>query len=169
MIIGLFSFLATCQVALAIPTDAGLNPTKVHSADLKKTKSYIRDGLFVSGDSLINDVNLKEIRFAKNNEYERIVLDFPGAGARAPYLQVDVSPEMRRLVVTVFGKIKLGFDPTLFVRSFQKSALIQSVKLYPQIEIDRWVFALQLKEGKKPQVEVFELSQPSRTIIDLKP
>jgi len=161
-------------LGLVTPTQAavapsGLNPDKVFSVGHKKAKNYIRDGLFVGGDATVDDVTVKDIRFAKNLEYERIVLDLPVAATQAPYFQVDVSPEMSRIVVTVFGKIKQGFDPKLVARAFGKSAFVQSIELLPQLEKDRWTFALHLKEKKRPQVEVFDLNQPVRAILDLKP
>lgn len=167
----LFGILLMVSVpsAHSMVNQGGVNPDKIHSVDLKKSKSYIRDGLFVGGDAQTADVNLKDIRFATNKEYERLVMDFAGGAGRSPYFQVDVSPEMGRIVVTVFGKVKLGFEPKLVSKAFLKSALIQKVELLPQIETDRWTYALTLKDGKRPQVEVFELGAPSRAIIDLKP
>lgn len=156
-------------LSLAMVNQGGVNPDKVHSVDLKKSQSYIRDGLFVGGDAQTSDVNLKDIRFAKNKEYERLVMDFAGGAGRSPFFQIDVSPEMSRIVVTVFGKVKLGFEPNIVAKAFAKSAFIAKVELLPQIEIDRWTYALTLKDGKRPQVEVFELAAPSRAIIDLKP
>ncbi|MCM0604943.1 MAG: hypothetical protein KA715_02530 [Xanthomonadaceae bacterium] len=147
----------------------GVNPDKIHAVDLKKSQSYIRDGLFVGGDAQTTDVNLKDIRFAKNKEYERLVMDFTGSAGRSPYFQVDVSPEMSRLVVTVYGKVKLGFEPKLVAKAFAKSAFVERIELLPQIETDRWTYSLTLKDSKRPQVEVFELGAPTRAIIDLKP
>ena len=167
MIIQLFAL--SLNLSQAMVSQGGINPDKIHAVDQKKSQSYIRDGLFVGGDAQTSDVNLKDIRFAKNKEYERLVMDFMGGAGRSPYFQVDVSPEMGRVVVTVYGKVKLGFEPNLVAKIFAKSAFISKVDLLPQIEQDRWTYSLTLKEGKRPQVEVFELAAPTRAIIDLKP
>lgn len=157
---------------MAAQSSAALSPDHVRVADQKKTKSYLKDGLFVGGDQAVSDVVVRDIRRATNSGYERLVVDLEGnaAGApvvlqRPPYYQVAVSPDERRLVFTVYGNAKLGFDPKKVLQGFAKSAVIQSVELLPRLEPDQWTFALNFKAGSP--VEVFELTNPVRIIIDL--
>ena len=153
---------------------AELRPDKVHVADAKKNLSYIRDGLFVGGDKAIDDVVVKDIRRAANpGGYERVVIDLqgtkngePAAIPRPPYYQVAVTPDEKRIVFTIWGKPKLGFDSRRVVEAFRKSAVVRNVVLLPKVEDNTWTFVFELK-GDSP-VEVFELSDPVRIIMDIK-
>jgi hypothetical protein len=160
---------------LALPTlvQAELRPDKVHVADSKKTQAYIRDGLITGGDKAIDEVMVKDIRRAANAGYERIVVDLegtangePAAINRPPYFQISVTPDERRIVFTIWGKPKLGFDSRRVVNAFKRSTVIQSVELLPRVEDNTWSFVFGLK-GESP-VEVFELSNPVRIIMDIK-
>lgn len=153
---------------------AALPAQNVHTVDGKKTMSYIRDGLFVGGDHAIQEVAVRDIRRAANPNFERVVIDLEGNRAggvaaaipRPPYFQVAVSPEEKRLIVTVFGKPRLALDAKKVVQSFRKSPVIASVELLPKLEADSWTFVLGLK-SERP-VEVFELANPVRIIIDIR-
>jgi hypothetical protein len=169
--IPLFVFaLATFSSAAS----AELRPDKVHVADAKKNLSYIRDGLFVGGDKAIDEVVVKDIRRAANpGGFERVVIDLegskngePAAIPRPPYYQVSVTPDEKRLVFTLWGKPKLGFDSNRVVAAFRKSSVIENVVLLPKVEDNTWTFVFELK-GDSP-VEVFELADPVRVIIDIK-
>jgi hypothetical protein len=135
--------------------------------------TYIKEGLITGGDRAIDDVTIVNIRHANQKEFERIVLDIDGnkstgpvALERPPYYQFDVSPEMKRIVVTVFGKPKLKFSADAVKKAFARSHLVKSVDLIAPVEKDRWTFVLNL--AKKSPVEVFELSNPVRVILDIK-
>lgn len=152
---------------------AVIQSDKVHVADGKKTQVYIKDGLFVGGDRAIDDVIVKDIRRAANPGYDRIVIDLegnrqgePSAVERPPYYQVAVSPEEKRLVFTVWGSPKLQFDSKKVVAAFKKSTVIEKVELFPRLEDDSWTFSMNLRAGTP--VEVFELSNPIRIIVDVK-
>ncbi|MGK5083220.1 hypothetical protein WDW37_07920 [Bdellovibrionota bacterium FG-1] len=158
-------------------SQAELKPEMVHVADSKKNLAYVRDGLYVGGDRAINHVSVRDIRYARNagsqGGYERIVIDLqgtqdgePAAVPRPPYYQVAVNPDERRLVVTLWGKPRLEFDPLKIKAAFKKSSAIQAVSLLPRVEDDSWTFVFELKD--ESPVEVFELSNPVRIIIDLK-
>jgi hypothetical protein len=161
-------------MALATPFAwAELRPDKVHVADAKKNLSYIHDGLFVGGDKAINDVVVKEIRRAANVGFERVVIDLEGTKSgeptaipRPPYYQVAVTPDEKRIVFTLWGKPKLGFDSRKVIAAFKKSSVVANVVLLPKVEEDTWTFVFELK-GDSP-VEVFELSDPVRVIMDIK-
>jgi hypothetical protein len=172
--------LAPCVIlALACPLSGasaaveGIKPEKVFTADTQKNKFYVKDGLIVGGDRNINEVIVLDVRHAMQAGYERLVLDLEGnregesiAIERAPYYQVDVSPEMSRVVVTLWGKPKVTFDPKEVASRFKKSIAVRKVELLPILEKDRWTFVVHLKKGVP--VEVFELANPVRIIMDLK-
>lgn len=152
---------------------ANLRPETVHVADEKKNLAYIRDGLIVGGDHAVNEFVVKDIRRASNAGFERVVIDLDGnrngepvAISRAPYFQVAVSPDEKRMVLSIFGRPKLAFDSGKVLRSFQKSSIVGKVTLLPRLEDDVWTFVLELKQGAP--VEIFELHSPVRLIVDLK-
>lgn len=153
--------------------NAELKPDKVHVADSKKNLSYIRDGLITGGDKSVNEVTVKDIRRASNAGYERIVIDLEGTKSgetvaipRPPYYQVAVTPDEKRIVFTVWGKPRLSFDSRKVLNAFKGSAVIESVELLPRVEDERWSFVFALR-GESP-VEVFELGDPVRIIMDIK-
>lgn len=151
---------------------ADIRPETVHVADMKKTKSYIRDGLIVGGDQQIDGVTVLDIRRAANKGFDRIVIDLettqqgvPPKIQRPPYYQIAVTPDERRLVLSLFGKPKLRFNAKKVLSTFKHSAVIESVGLLPPLEDDVWTFVLELKSDSP--VEVFELSNPVRIIVDI--
>ncbi len=154
-------------------TRAALRPESVHVADAKKMQAYVRDGMFVGGDRTINDVTVKDIRRASNAGFERIVIDMEGnrdgepvAIQRPPYFQISVSPEERRLIFSVWGSPKLGFDAKKVVSAFRRSKAIDRVELLPKLDKKSWTFVMGLKTSQP--VEVFELSNPVRIIVDVR-
>lgn len=151
----------------------GLNPGKVYTAAGKKTEHYVKEGLITGGDRAVDDVVVLDLRVAAHKGYDRIVLDLegnregdPAPIKRPPYYQVSMTPEMHRMVFTVSGRPKLAFDSKKVHGGLKKSRLVRSVELFPVLEKDRWTFALDLKKGKG--IEVFELADPVRVIIDIK-
>ena len=150
-----------------------IRPDSVHTADVKKSQSYLRDGLIVGGDRAIDQVVVKDIRRALNAEYERIVIDLegslngePAAIQRAPYYQIAVNAEEKRVVLTVWGKPKLAFDAARVVKAFKKSKMFSSIELFPKLEDESWTFSLSLATNHP--VEVFELKEPVRIIVDVR-
>jgi hypothetical protein len=112
-----------------------IEPQRVFQADGKKTRNYLADGMVVGGDSAIQNVRVKDIRRAANPEgFERIVIDLdasradgePTALPRAPYYQVSINPEERRLIYTIWGRPQVDFAPTQVVRAFKKSPIVES-------------------------------------------
>jgi hypothetical protein len=152
---------------------AELKPDKIHVAEGKKSQFYIRDGLVVGGDKAIDQVVVRDIRRAANSGFERIVVDLEGLNngetvgiPRPPYYQIAVSPDERRLVMTLWGRPKLAFDSKKVIAAFKKSVVVQNVVLLPTLEENTWTFAFELKKGQP--VEVFELTNPTRVIIDVR-
>jgi hypothetical protein len=153
---------------------AAVRPEQVRIAEAKKTLSYIKEGMVVGGDRAITEVRVKEIRRAQNpGGFERMVIDLEGtrggetvAIPRPPYYQVQVSEAEGRIVFSIWGKPKLDFDAEKVIAAFKKSTNIASVDLLPKLQDDVWTFSMQLKPNRT--VEVFELSQPVRMILDIK-
>lgn len=152
---------------------ADLKPEKIHTADSKKTKAYVRDGLITGGDRAMNEVIVKDIRRAANSGFERVVIDVNGnrngeeaAIARPPYYQVAVNPDESRIVITMWGHMKLAFNPKKIIAAFKRSHVVENVILFPVLEDDTWTFVFEIKTGHP--VEVFELSNPARVIMDIR-
>ena len=169
-------FFSAAFFSVSLQTQAqaqSLRSDHVHQAEGKKTNVYIKDGVFVGGDRAINQVTVKDIRRAVSPAYERLVLDLegnrsgePAALNRAPSFHVAVNPDEKRVIVTISGKPKLAFDAKKVLAVFKRSRMIRSIELYPQVEDDSWMFVLNLKTGRP--VEVFELTDSARIIIDLR-
>ncbi len=152
---------------------AELKPDHVQLALGRKTGNYVQDGLVTGGDQAINDVVVKDIRRAVNPGFERIVVDLQGTHSgenvaipRPPYYQISVNPDENRVVVTVWGKPRLELNSKKIVTEMKKSSVIQSLDLLPPMDGDSWTFVANLK-SKRP-VEVFELTNPVRLILDIK-
>ncbi len=167
------SALVCVSVVVPSSASAALSREKVFAADSKKTKFYLKDGLVTGGDRAITETTVRDIRRASNAGFERIVIDLEGtrngeaaALKRAPYFQVAVSPEEKRLVVTLWGNPKLAFQAQKVVTAFKKSKVVERVELLPRVEDDIWTFVVALRDPTP--VEVFELTDPARIILDVK-
>src|SRR4051794_39293047 len=169
------TFLAFLVLTAVCPlARAELKPDKVFVAEGKKSKFYIKDGLITGGARSATDAVVKDIRRATNPEgFERIVIDLEGsqggeplAISRPPYYQLAVTPDERRLVFSVWGNPKLGFDTQRVLAEFKKSKVVSKIALFPRVEENLWTFSLELKAGSP--VEVFELSEPVRIIVDIR-
>jgi len=139
----------------------------------RKTGNYVQDGLVTGGDQAINDVVVKDIRRAVNPGFERMVIDIQGtksgeeaAIARPPYYQISVNPDENRLIITIWGKPRLELHSKKIMTEMKKSSVIQSLELLPPMDANSWTFVANLK-AKHP-VEVFELVNPVRVIVDIK-
>jgi hypothetical protein len=145
---------------------------RVSVADSKKSKFQIRDGLVIGGDRVINQVVIKNIRFSRQTGFERVVIDLEGtrngettAIQRPPYYQVDINPSQKRIGVSIWGKPELRFDVGKVNQVFKKSSVFRGISLLPKLEDEVWTFVLPMKSNAT--VEVFELSQPVRIIMDI--
>ena len=153
---------------------ADLRPERIHVAESRKTKAYIQEGLVTGGFGKVDNFIVKDIRWAKNGPFERIVVDLGGYTQgeetelnRPPYFQVALSPEENRMTLSLSGKAKLSFNSNKVIASFKKSKFVEQVTLLPLIEGVPWTCVFQLKP--EVMVETFELGQPVRVILDLQP
>jgi len=151
----------------------GPRPQDVHIADVRKTSVYMNDGVFVGGDAVVDNVSFKNIRHSNNSKFERVVLDIEGNQSglpaelkRPPYYQIAMEPDRKRIMVTVWGAVGIDFNKKQVIDSFKKSALVKRINVLPQLETDRWSFVLDMKKDRP--IEVFELSQPTRVVLDIK-
>ncbi len=161
---------SACWAAYA---SADLKPEKIFLADSKKNESYVRDGLVTGGDKAVSDVVVRDIRRAANGRFERLVVDLegnvggePAAIPRPPFYQVSVTPDQKRVIFTVFGRPRLHIDTHRIMTAFRKSQAVEKLMLLPTLDEESWSFVLQLR--KETPIEVFELTQPVRVIMDLK-
>jgi len=152
----------------------GPEPKNIHISDIRKTNVYIKEGLFLGGDQLMNQASVTGLRYSSHKKDERIVIDLSGthkgelsAIARPPYYQVQVDPLLKRAVLTLYGNpISLQFNEKNFLSQLKKSSFFQSAEVFPLLEKDRWTVVFHLK--KNSPVEVFELKNPTRIVIDFK-
>ncbi len=156
--------LTLSAVLIGSGASAALEPNSVKEALPKKTENYLKEGVISGGDREVHSGLIKNIRRAMNGGFERIVVDIDSE--RTPYYQVALEPEQRRVLITVFGGPKVGLNAKKTAEDFKKSPLVSDVELFPKLEDDSWTFALHLRAATP--VEVFELSAPTRIILDLK-
>jgi hypothetical protein len=169
--------LGILSIAVGLQASLGhaIQTEKIYTVSTHKTGSFIHDGLLVGGDqNRAPSVVVKDVRRSTHPGFERIVLDLdegrPTATRsldRLPYFQVAAQLNEKRVVITLWGDPKLGFDSQKVKAAFAKSAVVQEIDLMPRVEEENWTFALNLKKAQG--IEVFELAHPARLIIDLKP
>ncbi len=158
------TFFVFAPILFVSAASAALEPSAVREVLTKKTETYLKEGIFAGGDREIRSGLVKGIRRAANGGFERVVIDLDSVGA--PYYQVAVEPAQRRILVTLFGSLRLGIDAKKIVAAFKKSPVVSQVEFFPRVEEDAWIFALHLKTAVP--VEVFELGAPTRIVFDLK-
>jgi len=166
-----FSIIAL--LILLSPTQAMLRPEKFQVADSRKVPRYTVDGVVIGGDAAIDQVVVDDIRFSQKEKYERIVVNLiglkegaPAPIARPPYFQVEVSPDQRRVMLSLWGRPQINFDPKIVQARLKKSYLIDKVDLLPKLEPEIWNFVIHLKSGHA--VEIFELKSPVRIVMDIR-
>lgn len=169
-------FLGSATFALAFFPSAArsdLRPDRFHVTQARKTNDYIRDGVFSGGERSVEDVEVRDIRHAGNRGFERIVVDLgenrEGAAAplvRAPYYQVAVNPDEKRLVISIWGRPRPIFNVRRVKASFRKSRWVRRLVLLPPVDPDVWTFVAEMRANRP--VEVFELSHPARIIVDIR-
>jgi hypothetical protein len=169
-----FAVILSLPLALlSLPSQAAPRADKMRTVEGRKTGAYLKDGLYTGGDRAINDVEIQDIRRGPNAGFERLVIQLGEprntdsvAVERPPYYQVAVSTDESRAVITVFGRPRLGFDPRSVQAALKKSPHLAGVELLPKFEEDQWTFSVGLKGNGG--VEVFELRQPTRIVLDIK-
>ncbi len=151
----------------ASPSIAAFDEHAFRPALRVKKDIYLQEGAFSGGDRLSSDVKIENVRIAANQGgFDRIVIDIAKL-ERPPFFMVQNNRDSRRIVATLFGKIKAEFSTQTAIQSARKTKSIKKIEFFPPMEQDRWMFAIDLQGPVK--TEVFELTEPARIIIDLKP
>lgn len=141
-----------------------------HKALKVKKNLYRSASAVMGGNSKINRFFVKSFRVGSHaQEYDRIVIEttpaMEGSFSQSPSFHVEHT-EKNSAFVTLYGQAKLEFNARAIPGLVKKSRLIQQVSFLPIIDADRWMLSVELAPGTK--MEVFELQDPARIIIDFK-
>jgi len=139
-------------------------------APLDKQFNYTKEPVSVQGGEITDGRDLRNIRWGKHPEFERIVLDiYKGAyydkGPVVPvpcYFVVEYEYYPFRFTVTLNGIRARNAE----YRSFPESSIIEETYLIPYLDDSGIKFAIAL--GGPVEFEVFELHNPGRIVIDLR-
>lgn len=138
-----------------------------------KTNAYKTDGFFAGGQRSVTAVKLKDIRHsAKKGSFERVVLDLEPMvedTVKMPFFQVQLSPEEGRVVLSIWADVQYDFNETKIQKLFAASPHFKQVHMVPRVEdgLATIEFLTSASKNQKPKVEVFQLTQPPRIIIDV--
>lgn len=161
-------------VFFQIQAHAQFDDLKFKQALKLKKDFYLSEGAFTGGDQSSNDFTITNVRVAANpSGYDRVVIDLSGNQLgekttlkRPPFYWVEMNPTTKKVVVTLFGKPKLDFSTLSSIQAAKKTRFIDEIEFTPLASQDRWTWAIHTHKSAK--VEVFELTDPARIIIDLK-
>jgi hypothetical protein len=165
---------STILICLTAFADIPWDDSDVRQALMTKKNVLLGAGSFTGGDGALEDFRVTGLRAGRSPEgYDRFVIDLIGneKGSasplnRAPRFHVENIPATKKVVITLFGRPKLETSIASGQSSIRKTKFIQDMQAYPVLDDGTWTLALKTTEPVR--TEVFELSQPSRIIIDLK-
>jgi hypothetical protein len=159
--------LALFVLLFSAPAQAQFDESGFRQALKLKKGIYLPNGSFSGGDRLSSDFQVVSVRAASNPEgYDRLVIDFSKV-KRPPFFLIQNDSQADRVLVTIYGKVKLDFSSQSTLQAAKKTKTLKRIDFFPLVENDRWVWAAHTQGPVK--MEVFELSDPARIIIDLKP
>ena len=154
-------------LSFSTPASAQFDEGAFRQALKVKKNLYISEGSISGGDRSQSDFKVTSVRIASNPAgYDRVVIDLANA-KRPPFFMIQNDPGTHRVLVTLYGKAKLDFSSQTAIQAAKKTKTIKKIDFIPLVESDRWMFSVESQPGVKS--EVFELTDPSRIIIDLKP
>ena len=162
-------------LALPQPTYAQFDPAGFKQALKLKKNIYFSDSTISGGDGSVSDFRVSQIRLAANKDgYDRIVLELQGndSGSKSaltipPFYMVENDSNNKRVLITLFGKVKQEFSRQIASQQARRTKFISHLEFLPLVDTDRWSWLVYTQVPVK--AEVFELTSPSRIIIDLKP
>jgi hypothetical protein len=162
------------SIAFLPTAQAQFDDLKFKQALKLKKDFYLSEGAFTGGDRLSSDFTVSNVRVATNPAgYDRIVIDLSGNHqgekselSRPPFYLIEVDPSDKRILVTLYGSPKLDFSTLSSIQSAKKTKRVSNLEFTPIANKDRWTWAIHTRHTAK--VEVFELTNPARIIIDLK-
>jgi hypothetical protein len=168
------SLMLLVSLSMTSLAKAQFDDLKFKQALKVKKDFYLSEGSFTGGDRTSGDFTVSNVRVATNPAgYDRVVIDLAGnhlgekdALNRPPFYLVEVDSKNNRALVTLYGKPKLDFSTMASNQSAKKARLVSEFEFTPLANKDRWSWAIYTRNSTK--VEVFELTQPARIIIDFK-
>lgn len=138
-----------------------------------KTNAYKTEGFFAGGQRSVTAVKLKDVRHSSNKgSFERIVFDLEPMvedTVKMPFFQVQLSPDEGRMVLSIWADVQYDFNAKKTEKLFSKSPHFKKMNIVPRVEdgLATVEFLINTAKNKKPKVEVFQLAQPPRIIIDV--
>lgn len=160
--------------SLAVAAEVPWEDSDVRQALMAKKNVLLGAGAFTGGDGTIKDFRVTAMRAGTSPEgYDRFVIDLIGNEKgmasplnRAPRFHVENIPGTKQVVISLFGQPKVEASIPNAQSSAKKTKFIEAVQVYPVLDDGTWTLALRTSEAVR--TEVFELSKPSRIIVDLK-
>lgn len=154
-----------------LPAPAEFSPHEVMAAQQSKQEIYVMDAIVRGGDPTAKSASLTNLRWAKKQGYERIVLDLAGEGANwqkssLPYFQVGLNPQAQKVSVDIRGVINRKLTQENATRALRRSAYVKEVYLAPPLQGD--LLSLEMKTKQTVDVEAFYLVGPPRIILDIR-
>lgn len=132
-----------------------------------KNSIYLEEATFHNNNRGSSLYILKNVRWAKQKDFERIVFDIESSPEekRLPYFQINIEPISRRITVEIKDIKKL--EPSVrSKKKWDKSSLIKSFYVFPQMEGN--LVSINIKLNKATLLESFYLLNPKRIVLDLK-
>jgi hypothetical protein len=164
-----FRALCILTVSLVVhPAFAQFDGAGFKQALKLKKNAYTGEGSITGGDRSTENYHVSQIRVAANPAgYDRVVVEISPSLAQAPFYLVENDPTNKHILVTLYGKPKLDFSRQTTTQQARKSKFLSKFEFLPIVDDDRWSYIIHTHVPVK--VEVFELSNPARIIIDAKP
>ena len=154
----------------------GLSPGRALAAEqleagTDQEEVYLCQPAVIQGGTVTDGKDLRNIRWGRHEEFERFVLDIhhgtyeeAGPPAEKPcWFEVEYQLYPPRFVITLMGVRARRAE---YARP-DGSCLIRDIYSLPFLDDSGLQFALELKQPVK--FEVFELEDPARIVLDIKP
>jgi hypothetical protein len=153
--------LLLASFSVTVTAHAQFDDLKFKQALKVKKDFYLTEGAFTGGDRTSSDFTVSNVRVAANPAgYDRVVIDISGNHlgeksplARPPFYLVEVDPEGKRILVTLYGLPKLDFSTLSSNQSARKAHVISEFEFVPLANQDRWTWVIHTKQA--PKAEVF--------------
>lgn len=155
----------------SLSASAEFSPHEVMTAQKSKQEIYVMDAIVRGGDANTQGGVFSNVRWAKKNGYERLVIDIEGKGENwegrnPPYFQVGLNPGEKKISIDIRGVGARKVTQQDISKALSKSGLLQSAYLAPRIEGE--LVSMELATRKAVDVEAFYLLSPPRIILDIR-
>ena len=121
------------------------------------------------GGRITDGLDMKNIRLGKDETHTRLVFDSyntQGSSNFSGHYTFTYDPKYQRIVAIIHGYRKFSALKDTKVRYYTNS-IVQSVSLNPYKDDSAFKFTIQLKQDA--QVNIFELKEPGRIVVDITP